>query len=120
VTDGASCAGRVPEPTPTLRAVSVLRLFHVRVLPELRSDFERAFAAVSVDHVRGHPGLLSVAIGRPIRPDTGEYLMVSTWSSLSDVERFAGEDWSAAVIPSEMQRFVVDCRVQHYQVFRGT
>ena len=97
--------------------MSVLRLFYVRVRPELRSEFERAFAAVSVDHVREQTGLLAVAIGRPIRPETGEYLMVSTWSSVSDVERFAGPDWTAAVIPSGMERFVIDYRVQHYEVF---
>jgi len=43
--------------------------------------------------------------------------MVSIWENETSIEAFAGKDWNRPVIPSNMEKFVVECWVHHYEIF---
>lgn len=93
----------------------ITRIFRVTIRPELRQEFETKFAEVSVEAVKACPGHLSVSIGYPTKWTPDEYLMISEWENESALRNFAGESWNQAVIPPGMEKFLVKCRVHHYE-----
>jgi heme-degrading monooxygenase HmoA len=53
------------------------------------------------------------------RVDGGiEFLIVTRWQSMAAIEKFAGADAEAAVVPDNVRRMMVrfDARVRHYEV----
>lgn len=95
----------------------IARLFRVRIVPGLRTQFEHAFHEVAIPAVEAHRGLVSVFIGKPTRWAPHEYFMISTWLDEAALVEFAGEDWNRPVIPAGMERFVEECWVHHYEIF---
>lgn len=95
----------------------IARIFRVQVPPALHTEFEDRFLSISVPHVRSASGLVSVTIGRPTRWEPDHYVMVSVWRDEASLVSFAGDDWSKAVIPSGMERFVERCWVHHFELF---
>jgi heme-degrading monooxygenase HmoA len=56
------------------------------------------------------------------RVDQGvEFLVVTQWQSLEAIQRFAGADVEAAVVPDKVQQMMLDYerRVRHYEVVIG-
>ena len=51
----------------------------------------------------------------PAAPD--EFVMISTWADIDALRAFAGEDYTAAVIPPGMEQHMVESWVHHYEVF---
>lgn len=96
------------------RAVTILRIFRVRIHAGMHSSFEAKFATVSVDAVRNADGALSVEILKPGKWEPDEYLMISRWRDEDALKRFAGENWNSAFIPAGMEQFVQECWVHHY------
>ena len=95
----------------------ITRIFRVTVPFELHAEFEEKFRSVSIPHVESQEGMISVFVGRPTRWAPEEYVMISTWETESSLFAFAGEDWNRAVIPPEMERYVIGCAVHHYEIF---
>ena len=50
-----------------------------------------------------------------------EFLVVTQWQSLEAIQRFAGADVEAAVVPEKVQTMMIDFdrRVRHYEVIIG-
>jgi heme-degrading monooxygenase HmoA len=46
-----------------------------------------------------------------------EFLIVTRWKTMAAIERFAGEDAEAAVVPKAVQEMMLeyDARVRHYE-----
>jgi hypothetical protein len=40
--------------------------------------------------------------------------MISEWEDEAGLREFAGDDWTVAHIPEEMEKFVKRCWVHHY------
>jgi heme-degrading monooxygenase HmoA len=95
----------------------ITRIFRVRVPAGLHAEFEEKFLSVSVPYVQAAKGLVSVSVGRPTQWAPDEYVMISTWESVSSLCAFAGEHWNQAVIPAGMERYVTECWVHHYENF---
>ena len=95
----------------------ITRIFRVQIKPELRAEFEKDFADVSIAAVKGHAGLVSVEIGKPTQWSPDEYVMISKWRRVDDVEAFAGWEWHRAIIPRGMEHYVVRCWVHHFEGF---
>jgi heme-degrading monooxygenase HmoA len=64
--------------------------------------------------VRRLPGFISAAILRRTVPEGVEFLIVTSWDSLSSIRAFAGEEVDVAVVP----QVVVDMMVEHDRVVR--
>ncbi|WP_019506182.1 antibiotic biosynthesis monooxygenase [Pleurocapsa sp. PCC 7319] len=97
----------------------IVRIFRVSVPPNLHAEFEKDFLAISVPYVEKYSGLVSIVVGRPAKPQSEEYVMVSTWKDEASVKAFAGHQWSEAVIPTGMKKYVKECWVHHYEVFEN-
>ena len=95
----------------------ITRIFRVRIDTELREEFERKFATISVEAVESVAGFISAWIGKPTEWAPDEYVMISNWRDESALMTLAGDDWSQAHIPDGMEKFVKECRVHHYRSF---
>jgi len=93
----------------------ITRIFRVRIDTSLRQEFEEKFSSISVHAVNKSAGFISVSIHKPTKWAPDDYLMISQWQNESSLKAFAGEKWFRAVIPHEMEKFVVECSVNHYE-----
>lgn len=98
----------------------ITRIFRVRIDRTLRQEFEAAFASVSVHAVSSAQGSISSSILMPTRWTPDEYAMISLWENEASLVAFAGEQWDRPVIPSGMEKFVLDCSVHHYTSWTNT
>jgi heme-degrading monooxygenase HmoA len=94
--------------------MAITRVFRVRIVSDLRADFEEKFEQTSVREVKQAAGLQSVAILRPTRWSPDEYSMIPVWEGEESLQAFAGDDLSRAVIPIGMEHFVVKCWAHHF------
>lgn len=95
----------------------ITRIFRVQIKPELRTSFEKDFQEISIPLIQSHGGLDSVTIGRPTKWAPDEYVMISRWKRVEDIEEFIGKDWSQPLIPSAMEKYVVKCWAHHFEDF---
>ncbi|MEC9198731.1 MAG: antibiotic biosynthesis monooxygenase [Pseudomonadota bacterium] len=92
----------------------ITRIYRVRIHSNLRSAFEPLFKTVAVQSVSGFAGCTRVTIGWPTEGTPNEYAMISEWEDEAGLREFAGDDWTVAHIPEEMEKFVKRCWVHHY------
>ena len=92
----------------------IIRIFKVRIDSNLRSEFEQKFQEISVPYVQAQKGLISFVVGKPTQWTPEDYLLITHWSSEEDLVTFAGKNWDQAVIPEGMEKFVVECWVDHF------
>ena len=97
--------------------MAITRIFRVRISPELRHEFEGKFSSVSIDAVNKAQGFLEVSIHKPTKWAPDEYAMISHWENEAALESFAGEQWRQAVIPPEMEKYVVEWEVHHFDAW---
>ena len=66
-------------------------------------------------------GFIDAAILRRAVPGGIEFLIVTRWSSMGAIEKFAGADVEVAVVPNNVQQMMLeyDRRVRHYEVVDG-
>jgi heme-degrading monooxygenase HmoA len=66
----------------------------------------------------GIPGFINSSILRRPTPDGVEFLVVTQWASLAAIQKFAGRDPEAAVVPEEVQKMMIeyDHRARHFEV----
>ena len=95
----------------------ITRIFRVQIKPELRASFENDFQEISIPTIKGHRGLVSVNIGKPAKWSPDEYMMICCWKRVEDIEDFVGKNWNQPLIPSGMERYVVQCWVHHFEDF---
>lgn len=93
----------------------ITRIFRVKIYQELKNEFEEKFATISVTVVENAKGSISETIYKPIKWSPNEYAMISVWESEGALQAFVGEDWNRAFIPKEMEKFVAECWVHHYE-----
>ena len=96
-------------------SMKITRIFRVRVVPELRQEFEEKFSTISVNAVCEASGSLGASIYKPTNWAPYEYAMISQWKNEAALKAFAGKKWSEAVIPSGMEEFIVESWVHHYE-----
>ena len=94
----------------------IIRIFQITIHPELRQDFERDFATISVKAVDEQNGFISCEIGKPTRWNEDNYVMITKWADEESLRLFAGDEWNKSVIPSGMEKYVKSCSVVHYNV----
>lgn len=95
----------------------ITRVFRAQIHPELKDEFEKKFADISLKIVKTARGNISVDIGKPTRWAPDEYGMISVWESESDLVEFAGDNWNQAHIPEGMEKFIKKCWVHHYRLY---
>jgi transposase/quinol monooxygenase YgiN len=92
----------------------IIRVFRARLKPGKRAAFDRLCRTVSLPLMRAQPGCFAISIAEPKTPQSREFVLVSVWSDLDLLKRFAGEHWrEATVLPGEADLLEV-ARVEHY------
>ena len=94
----------------------IIRIFRTTIRPEMRQDFERDFASISVAAVKSQPGFISCHIGSPTKWNPDEYAMITVWEDEDALANFAGEEWHKAVIPPAMEQYPVSFSVEHFYI----
>jgi heme-degrading monooxygenase HmoA len=92
----------------------IIRVFRIIIHPELRDEFERDFATVSMETVRRQKGFIACEIGSPTKWTPDEYAMITRWEDEESLEAFAGRNWNVAVIPPGMERYAREFSVVHF------
>lgn len=95
----------------------ILRIFDVQVYEGKEADFERFFAETAAPFVRGHEGLVSLVMGRPLA-DGREFSMVMVWESLAALEGFTGTEWASAVIHPDEVDLVESLNARHFYILK--
>jgi heme-degrading monooxygenase HmoA len=64
------------------------------------------------------PGFHDASILRRDVPEGVEFLVVTVWKSLDAIRSFAGNDVESAVVPTKVQKMMVeyDRRARHYEL----
>ena len=94
----------------------IIRIFRVRIHPDLRKEFERKFREVSVPYVESKDGYIAHEVGYPTKWRPDEYMLLSKWRNEEALIALAGDTWSQAVIPHGMEKFVAECWVDHFLI----
>lgn len=94
----------------------IKRIFTVTIDPSTRDDFEKGFNSISIQAIENCEGFISTEIGKPTKWHPNTYAMISNWESEESLVKFAGENWNQAVIPKEMEQYVVSCAVEHFYI----
>jgi heme-degrading monooxygenase HmoA len=68
--------------------------------------------------IRRIEGFIDATIHKRAVPIGIEFLVVTRWTSLDAIRRFAGDDVEAAVVPKNAQEMMLkfDARVRHYEI----
>ena len=96
---------------------TITRVFRVKIIAELRDEFEPLFQSKSLAAVNDAPGFIEASIGQPTSWTPDEYVMISVWENEQSLIDFVGSDWNQAHIPAGMEKFVDTCWVHHYKSF---
>jgi len=96
----------------------IVRLWRGLARPQHAEEYLAHLRADTIPQLSRIPGFVAVEVLRREEPKGTEFLVATTWESLSAIERFAGADVTLAVVPDQVQRLMVefDHRVRHYEV----
>jgi heme-degrading monooxygenase HmoA len=64
------------------------------------------------------PGFIDSSVLRRLTPEGVEFLVVTRWSSLAAIAKFAGPDPEVAVVPEKARKMMIeyDHRARHFEV----
>ena len=85
---------------------------------EYASSYESHLRSETFPSLRSIEGFVDAAILKRTLPNGIEFLVITRWSSMAAIEKFAGADVEAAVVPDKVQAMMLeyDRRVRHYDV----
>jgi quinol monooxygenase YgiN len=89
--------------------MAITRIFRVRIDSDLRQEFEEKFSSISVNAVNEAYGFISASIHKPTKWAPDEYAMISECENKAALKAFSAGEWSRAVIPQGIEKFVVEC-----------
>ena len=98
----------------------IVRVFRAITHPGRRAEFEPKAQELSIPLIKRQSGMVMYFAGRPLEPDSREFVMVTLWDSIADLKAFVGEDWHQAVIPEEELSLLRETTVHHYDVFSSS
>lgn len=92
----------------------IIRVFRGRVHPGMQAQYLRFLYERAVPEIGRHPGVIGFHVGEPLDEHDDEVLVMSVWSSLRDVQGFAGRRWrDARIMPGETE-LLREKHVHHY------
>jgi len=85
---------------------------------EHASSYESHLRGETFPSLRSIEGFVDATILKRTLPNGIEFLVITRWSSMAAIEKFAGADVEAAVVPDKVQAMMLeyDRRVRHYDV----
>lgn len=83
-------------------------------------DYIRHLDQETFPKLSGIAGFVRAYILRHELPAGTEFLIVTEWESLDAIQKFAGSDSEAAVVPAVAEAMMVeyDARVRHYEMVK--
>jgi heme-degrading monooxygenase HmoA len=98
----------------------IVRVFRARVRPGKQAEFEAKVHELSIPLVKAQRGLLAFYSGRPMKSSPDEFVMITVWQSMEDLQAFAGDDWHHSVIPEPERHLLKESFVHHYEVIEAS
>jgi hypothetical protein len=93
----------------------IIRVFRARIHPGKEDEFERFVRETGVPMAEAQAGCSHVAWGRSRWGDQPEFVVVTHWDSLDELEAFAGPRWQEPVIEPEEQDMLAEVFCDHYE-----
>ena len=86
--------------------------------PEQAAAYELHLLTATFPALQSIAGFVDATLLRRSVPGGVEFLVVTQWTSLSAIQRFAGADAEAAVVPEAVQAMMLDYdrRARHFEV----
>jgi heme-degrading monooxygenase HmoA len=96
----------------------ILRMWRGRTRPEDAERYLEYVRRTGVRDLRATPGNLGVRVLRRVTDTAAEFYVLSTWSSMDAIRRFAGPDAERAVFYPEDEAFLLerDPLVTHFEL----
>ncbi|OKH18874.1 antibiotic biosynthesis monooxygenase family protein [[Limnothrix rosea] IAM M-220] len=92
----------------------ILRILRAQIFHELKEEFEKGPALMSVKLVLSQRGCVSCQVTKPLHKTSNTYAMISLWENKQSLQAFVGDDFETASIPAGMNRYISSCTVEHY------
>jgi heme-degrading monooxygenase HmoA len=92
----------------------ILRILRAQIFHELKDEFEKGPALMSVKLVLSQKGCVSCQVTKPLHKTSNTYAMISLWENKQSLKAFVGEDFETASIPAGLSRYISSCSVEHY------
>src|SRR5687767_6330911 len=85
---------------------------------EKAAEYQKHLQLETFPVLRTIDGFIDAAILKRSVSSGVEFLIVTRWKTMAAIERFAGEDVEAAVVPEKVREMMIefDERVRHYEV----
>jgi heme-degrading monooxygenase HmoA len=99
----------------------ISRLWRGLARSDQASAYEEHLQSETFPALRNIDGFVDAAILRRTVARGIEFLVITRWRSIGAIEKFAGADAEAAVVPDKAQRMMLeyDQRARHYEVVEG-
>jgi len=104
-------------PAPLKVRTVISRQWHGLARPDQASAYEHHLREETFPAVGKIEGFVDAKILRRTLSNGIEFLVVTRWTSMAAIEKFAGGDVEAAVVPEKVQYMMLeyDARVRHYE-----
>ena len=98
------------------------RIWHGRTLTSKADEYEKYLNASGVDRMLKTDGNHGVEVLRKSEGPRTDFVVISYWESIDAVKRFAGPDYTKAVILERDREFLIEVEpnVLHYEVVRAS
>ena len=93
----------------------IIRIFRAIVRDGMQDEFAHFFRETAIPLLMSQPGMIGLTIGWPMPDSPDEFMMMTTWSDLESLKRFAGEEWANAVIDPAEAHLLRETFVHHYR-----
>ena len=98
----------------------IVRFFRAKIKPGKLSEWQEKVEKFSIPWLMSQHGMLGYYPGKPLKPDSREFSMVSLWGDLDSLKESVGEDYTQVVLLEDEASLVEESSVDHYELFGVT
>ena len=95
----------------------IIRLFHAKVRSGRQAEFKKVLELLSLPTVQSRKGMVAFYPGQPVGPNLDEFVLVTVWKDLKQMENYTLENWAKTIIPEEALPLLEEWRVDGYKSF---
>jgi hypothetical protein len=93
----------------------IVRVLNVRIAPNRGAEFHAFVRDHGLPRLQGHPGLVSLNVGRRSEEADEYAIVVTVWRDWDSLQDALGPDTSKPYLPTPEKGLVLSATVEHYE-----